>query len=113
MNMQYFVFLIYFSLKSIRGITISISDLVKFIILSFCSSGGGTKEQMSQYLTLLKQDKLILEFKGLRQIIYRKSYPFYHLYFSLDKSMYEYCFGDHLMIVDKIMSRDCIFFSEY
>ena len=84
---------------------------MQFIILSFCSSGGGAKEQMSQYLTLLKQDKLILEFKGQRQIVYRKSYPFYHLYFSLDKSMYEYCFGDHRMIVDKIMSRDCIFFS--
>ena len=27
--------------------------------------------------------------------------------------MYKYCFGDHRMIVDKIMSRDCIFFSEY
>ena len=27
--------------------------------------------------------------------------------------MYDYRFGDHRMIVDKIMSRDCIFFSEY
>ena len=46
-------------------------------------------------------------------MVYRKSYPFYHLDFSLDKTMYDYRFGDHRMIVDKIMSRDCIFFSEY
>lgn len=27
--------------------------------------------------------------------------------------MYEIYFGGHLMIVEKIMFRDCIFFSEY